>query len=135
METGGLTINRRPQTVTLGGDFGLLVESLLAAAPAELLNLHLLFLFLASGEIVIFVLAARARQDEYLAIRARHYSVIEPTTPAPTVWPPSRTANLKPCSIATGVINSTSMSMLSPGITISTPSGSVIEPVTSVVLK
>ena len=37
--------------------------------------------------------------------------------------------------IAMGVISSTVISMSSPGITISTPAGSVIEPVTSVVLK
>src|SRR5581483_1660508 len=54
--------------------------------------------------------------------------------PAPTVRPPSRMANLTPSSIATGWINSTVISMLSPGITISTPSGSLIAPVTSVVL-
>ena len=40
-----------------------------------------------------------------------------------------------PFSSATGEINSTSISMLSPGITISTPWGNVITPVTSVVLK
>ena len=38
-------------------------------------------------------------------------------------------------SIAIGVISSTSISTLSPGIHISTPSGRVITPVTSVVLK
>ncbi len=57
------------------------------------------------------------------------------TTPAPTVRPPSRMAKRSPCSTATGVISSTSIWMLSPGITISTPSGSPIEPVTSVVRK
>ncbi len=63
------------------------------------------------------------------------YSIIVPTTPAPIVLPPSRMANLSPCSIAIGEINSTSISTLSPGITISTPSGNLMEPVTSVVLK
>ncbi len=62
-----------------------------------------------------------------------YYSVIEVTTPAPTVRPPSRMAKRKPSSIATGTISSTPIWMLSPGITISTPSGSSIEPVTSVV--
>src|SRR6478609_9045099 len=62
-----------------------------------------------------------------------YYSVIEVTTPAPTVRPPSRMAKRNPSSIATGVISSTPIWMLSPGITISTPSGSSIEPVTSVV--
>jgi len=56
-------------------------------------------------------------------------------TPAPTVLPPSLMANLKPSSSATGVINDTSKVTLSPGITISTPSGNVTTPVTSVVLK
>ena len=55
------------------------------------------------------------------------------TTPAPTVRPPSRIAKRNPSSIATGSINSTCILMLSPGITISTPSGSLIAPVTSVV--
>ena len=60
------------------------------------------------------------------------YAMILSTTPAPTVRPPSLIANLIPCSIATGAINSTSITTLSPGITIS-PSN-LIEPVTSVVL-
>ena len=46
------------------------------------------------------------------------YSIILSTTPAPTVWPPSRIANLIPSSIATGAISSTSITTLSPGITI-----------------
>src|ERR1017187_5470578 len=45
------------------------------------------------------------------------------TTPAPTVRPPSRIANRSPSSIATGVISSMVIWMLSPGITISTPAG------------
>ena len=43
------------------------------------------------------------------------------TTPAPTVLPPSRIANLRLSCIAIGTINSTSISTLSPGITISVP--------------
>ena len=54
-------------------------------------------------------------------------------TPEPTVRPPSRTANRSCSSRATGVMSLTFMSMLSPGMTISTPSGSSISPVTSVV--
>ena len=50
------------------------------------------------------------------------------TTPAPTVRPPSRMANLRPGSIATGLISSNLAVTLSPGITISTPSGSVTVP-------
>ena len=63
------------------------------------------------------------------------YSIILLMTPAPTVRPPSRIANLNPSSIAIDVINFTSIVTLSPGITISTPSGKVTTPVTSVVRK
>ncbi len=49
------------------------------------------------------------------------YSIILVTTPAPTVFPPSRIANLNPSSIATAVNNSTFTFTLSPGITISAP--------------
>ena len=62
-------------------------------------------------------------------------TIISDTTPLPTVFPPSRIANLNPCSIAIGVINSIVISTLSPGITISVPAGKSINPVTSVVLK
>src|SRR5690606_4801893 len=69
-------------------------------------------------------------------LRCRHaYFVTAVTTPAPTVRPPSRIANRNPSSIAIGLINSTDNSTLSPGITISTPSGNVTIPVTSVVRK
>ena len=63
------------------------------------------------------------------------HSRILVTTPEPTVRPPSRIAKRRPSSHAIGVINVISMSMLSPGITISTPSGSLMLPVTSVVRK
>jgi len=63
------------------------------------------------------------------------YSITSVITPAPTVLPPSRMANRSSLSIAIGVISSTVQLMLSPGITISTPSASVTTPVTSVVLK
>src|SRR5438034_10441897 len=49
--------------------------------------------------------------------------------PAPTVRPPSRMANLRPFSIAIGVISSIVRATLSPGITISTPSGRDATPV------
>ena len=61
------------------------------------------------------------------------YSSILVTTPAPTVRPPARMANLEPCSRATGTISSTVRLTSSPGITISTPSGRVMLPVTSIV--
>ncbi len=64
-----------------------------------------------------------------------NYSRIEATTPDPTVLPPSRIAKRSPSSQAIGVISSTVISTLSPGRHISTPSGSSITPVTSVVLK
>ena len=64
-----------------------------------------------------------------------HYSMILETTPAPTVRPPSRMAKRRPSSIAIGAISSTENFRLSPGITISVPSGRVTVPVTSVVRK
>ena len=64
-----------------------------------------------------------------------YYSMIVATRPDPTVRPPSRIANVRPCSIATGWIISIVISTLSPGMHISVPSGRVIRPVTSVVLK
>ena len=63
------------------------------------------------------------------------YFIISATTPAPTVLPPSRIAKRSPASIAIGVISSAVTDTLSPGITISVPSGNVTTPVTSVVLK
>ena len=63
------------------------------------------------------------------------YFSMEATTPAPTVRPPSRMAKRRPWSMAIGAISSTSIATLSPGITISTPSGSFTTPVTSVVRK
>ncbi len=68
---------------------------------------------------------------------ARTYTRIFVTTPDPTVLPPSRIAKRRPSSMATGIpsISSTVILTLSPGMHISTPSGSVIEPVTSVVRK
>src|SRR5690606_15897799 len=57
------------------------------------------------------------------------------TLPAPTVRPPSRMAKPRPSSIAIGWIRVTVISVVSPGMTISVPSGSVMTPVTSVVRK
>lgn len=64
-----------------------------------------------------------------------YYARIFVIVPAPIVRPPSRIANLIPSSIATGQISSPVNSTLSPGITISVPSGRVTVPVTSVVRK
>jgi len=57
------------------------------------------------------------------------------TRPAPTVRPPSRMVKPMPSSIAIGWMRSTFISVLSPGMTISVPSGRVTTPVTSVVRK
>ena len=67
--------------------------------------------------------------------RSRDYLVMLATTPAPTVRPPSRMAKRRPSSMAIGAISVTSIETLSPGITISVPSGSCTTPVTSVVRK
>ena len=64
-----------------------------------------------------------------------YYSMIVATRPDPTVRPPSRIANVRPCSIAIGWMSSIVISTLSPGIHISVPSGRLQTPVTSVVLK
>ena len=68
-------------------------------------------------------------------ISSYNYSMIVATRPDPTVRPPSRIANVRPCSIAIGWISSMVISTLSPGMHISVPSGRLITPVTSVVLK
>ena len=64
-----------------------------------------------------------------------NYSIIVATRPDPTVRPPSRIANVRPCSIAIGWISSIVISTLSPGMHISVPAGRLQTPVTSVVLK
>jgi len=63
------------------------------------------------------------------------YSMTFDTTPAPTVRPPSRMANRTPCSSAIGVISVALAVTLSPGMHISAPPKSSIDPVTSVVRK
>ena len=57
------------------------------------------------------------------------------TRPEPTVRPPSRIAKPRPGSMAMGWISSTEISVVSPGMTMSVPSGRVMTPVTSVVRK
>ena len=64
-----------------------------------------------------------------------YYSMIVATRPDPTVRPPSRIAKVRPWLIAIGWISSIVISMLSPGMHISVPSGRLMTPVTSVVLK
>jgi len=119
--------------------------SVLPAEPTVLFDFQTgLFLFVL-GRRIIPVLATLAGKCDYdphvlfspfnhfLFNHLTIYSIILVTTPAPTVLPPSRMANRKPSSIATGVISSTSKLALSPGITISIPSGNFTIPVTSVV--
>ena len=77
---------------------------------------------------------AGTRPVLFLVILKNYSSILE-TTPEPTVRPPSRIAKRRPCSMAIGVISSTLMVTLSPGMHISTPSGREITPVTSVVRK
>src|SRR3989344_9012835 len=65
----------------------------------------------------------------------RSYASTLVTTPAPTVLPPSRIAKRCFSCMAIGAINLTLNVTVSPGMTISVPSGNVTSPVTSVVLK
>jgi hypothetical protein len=78
---------------------------------------------------------ARALWRPDTGVERGSYLLIFVTWPAPTVRPPSRMANWRPSSMAMGWISWTDISVLSPGITISVPSGSVTTPVTSVVRK
>lgn len=77
----------------------------------------------------------RSSAQAVLPGQAQDHFVILVTWPAPTVRPPSRMANFRPSSMATGWMSSTFISVLSPGMTISVPSGRVTTPVTSVVRK
>src|ERR1700722_13893546 len=114
-----------------------LVSLVLAAMTAELTEFDTFCRgLLILGRRIIPVLALRALERNDFAWHLFHsYFTISLTVPAPTVRPPSRIANRNPLSMATGVINSTSRLTLSPGITISVPSGNCATPVTSVVRK
>ena len=79
--------------------------------------------------------SAQKKEEPFGSPSPFTYSITPVTTPAPTVRPPSRIANRSPSSIAIGVISLIVIWMLSPGITISTPSGKSMTPVTSVVRK
>src|SRR5216110_2688713 len=107
------------------------MSRVLPAVPAVLAHLQALGRLLPVLRRAVnapFAFAAGERDDF-----AHDYSTISVTVPAPTVRPPSRIANRKPFSSATGAISSAVIDVLSPGITISTPSGSCRFPVTSVV--
>ena len=94
------------------------------------------FLVFRSRVIPVFTLLTReSYQVPHKDSSLFPYSRIFVTTPAPPVRPPSRIAKRKPSSIAMGVSNATVIWVLSPGITISVPSCSSTDPVTSVVRK
>ena len=99
-----------------------------ATVLVELNAFRRLLLVLRRAVVPALALAAGQMNDV-----SHSYSIISEIVPAPTVRPPSRIANRLPFSMATGVINSPVIAVLSPGITISTPSGSFNTPVTSVV--
>src|SRR5687768_12408182 len=110
------------------------MRRVLPAEPAVLAELQALGrLLLVLRRAVVPALAVAARQMNDVAHKVLPYSMISEMVPAPTVRPPSRMANRLPFSMATGVISSPLIGVLSPGITISTPSGSFRIPVTSVV--
>src|SRR5947209_17029421 len=83
----------------------------------------------------LVVVGLEADPDLLSHVGSLRYLRIFVTRPAPTVRPPSRMAKRRPSSMAMGWMSSTFMFTLSPGMTISVPSGSVIWPVTSVVRK
>ena len=113
----------------------LFVKSVLPVKLAEFLYLQTRrLLLLVPRRRIVPPLAFTARQRDYLS-HDRLYSITLVIVPAPTVRPPSRIAKRSCSSIAIGEISFTSNVTLSPGITISTPSCSVTEPVTSVVRK
>ena len=74
-------------------------------------------------------------QDQLSIVPGCNYSMMVATRPEPTVWPPSRIAKVRPCSIAMGWMSSMVISTLSPGMHISVPSGRLQTPVISVVRK
>ena len=79
--------------------------------------------------------APRRGEPRQRALARSDHLMILVTRPEPTVRPPSRMAKPRPSSMAIGWMSSTVISVLSPGMTISVPSGSVMTPVTSVVRK
>ncbi len=119
--------------------FGFLVRCVFAAESAIFTKLQLIWccpLIFGRRIISVFAFSAcKGNNNSHLKDSLVIYSIISLTTPAPTVRPPSRTANRTSFSMAIGVISCASIVTLSPGITISTPSGNVNIPVTSVVRK
>src|SRR5271157_1784102 len=114
--------------------FSFLMACVLPAKLAILLHLKSVrgFLLVLRRRIVP-VLTIRTGQDHqlphlspllFLASLISRHDMISVTTPAPTVRPPSLMAKRTSFSRATGVTSSTVMVTSSPGMTISTPSGS-----------
>ena len=103
----------------------------LATLKDDVVSRHILFPGLCLWPLAVI----RSFQRPKTKVQSPSYSTTSETVPAPTVRPPSRIANRSPFSIAIGAINSISIATLSPGITISTPSGRCATPVTSVVRK
>src|SRR2546428_10214987 len=102
------------------------MKRVLAAPLAVLLHLDpIRIVLLALGTRVVAPLAVCAGERDDVS---RHYSITLAPAPAPTVRPPSRIANRSPSSNATDVITAISIVILSSGITISTPSSSIISP-------
>ncbi len=130
------TAPTRPRAISL---FGFAMGRMLATEPAILAELKFVrcrsFVFGRRIISSLAFLASEGHDDSHCIISLIAYATISLTTPAPTVRPPSRIAKRNSFSIAIGVINSASIATLSPGITISTPSGNVKTPVTSVVRK
>ena len=107
------------------------VKCVCVALGAVLFEFHLpLYLGFARGS-VITSSANRAHQRHLDTFAAQSRILV--MMPAPTVRPPSRMAKRICSSRPTGVMSSMFMVMLSPGITILTPSGNMQVPVTSVV--
>ncbi len=139
---------KKPTQKGLAFKFHLFMKSMFVAARTKLFCLKLFcvsFRVFCRGVVYLATLTAfESNFDSHLllslkakavgtAFRFITYARILETTPAPTVRPPSRIAKRVPSSIAIGAISSAVILTLSPGITISVPSGRVIAPVTSVV--
>jgi hypothetical protein len=116
-----------------GRSFSFDVNRVFRAAGTELLERQGLALLAPARLACRLVVAGSALTTRKNHRRSRTHSMIFVMTPAPTVFPPSRIANRCFSSIATGVMSSTLMRTLSPGMTIFTSSGSLQTPVTSVV--
>ena len=94
-------------------------------------NASLVFLFLS---LFSHKLWKKERKGGTVTRPSLNYLIILVAIPAPTVRPPSRIAKDIFSSRATGWMSFTVTFTVSPGITISVPSGRVTSPVTSVVL-